>query len=202
MVEAGDPVGLPHPPALSAPVEQRHGPQTVLKSLGEAADPESVAGEHVASPAFRRLVATAARHRDGEARAAHGLVMVAEIAVGVGEPEMVAARERRIGQPLHALAMPQEQLQLLGEAGEGQEGVGELEDQLQDPAVPPFLRQPLGQLQRLAERLRGLGVCVAARRFPGEQAQIFDRLLRRVGPRRVVGQAVICILETVRVECL
>jgi len=77
--------------------------------------------------------------------------------------------------------MAQEELQGLRDAGERQERLRQLQDQLETAAVPCRLRQAVALDQRLAQGLRRLGVRVAAGRLPREQGEVGDRLLRVVG---------------------
>ena len=153
-------------------------------------------------PAHEGLVAGPRRFLEAPAQAPAGLGPVPEPGMGVAEPEVVRAGQRRIAEPFQPLLLLEEQVHDLLAAAQEVEGVS-LADRHVDQAQVPLLGRELpGMGTGFFQRGHRLGVRIDPGRLLGEAGEVLHGLLGVAGPRVVIRQAIVGLVETVRVDCL
>ena len=202
-VDAPPGVGLREPPALAGPVEPPDRLPAVLGTGCQLPRPEPLPAEHVVRPADGARVGGALGRRERLPRVPHRVeVPLSQVAVGVGEPEVVRTREGRLVEALHLVQVLGEQLEAVGEAPHEVEGARERRHELGAAPGARLRGKPLDLGERPPQRLGGLDMGVAARRLLREAAQRLDGLLGLLGPVPMVGELIGDLLETSAVERL
>jgi hypothetical protein len=97
-VEALPIEGLAEPEALPRWLHELNRAAGMIEALLKARDPHRFLGQHVVRLALGHRIAGGLRRRDGALGTRHGLLVVAQVAVGVRELEVEATAEPRITQ--------------------------------------------------------------------------------------------------------
>ena len=129
---------MAEPPAFSGRFEEGERALARLDPLMRA--PREVPGlsQDIVGLAHRGLIAGAPGFRDGHLGALRALLLVAEVGLDLGEPEVEQPREARILQPCDLLSLGQEKIEDLGETPQEVDGADEPESQFHAGAVPGF----------------------------------------------------------------
>ncbi len=110
------------------------------------------------------------------------------------------ADSRGIPDALETLLLPDEKIQDLADAAEGDERRTLTKDQIEDLALLLLRREAPDVREGFLEGPHGLDVGVSPRCLPGEPGEVLDSLGDLLGPRVVVCEALVAILQAIRVE--